>query len=674
MRRYISLFVIACLLVLGYWAYTRAAEIDSAYGSGKVSISSGSTGTEVDPNDIEIRISGSDVWYKDNAPLGDYVLSQSEPSKEYDIYIRNNTPEPDPITGVLPSYQIRATNVTGEAQGIDISIEKATSSSSSPFPMGQDLSASDASFIGEARVDYSGYSVSNVGDVDGDDFDDFIIGAFGNDDGENYAGKTYLFFGKAGGWAMDTSLSSADVSFTGVGNTEHTGRNVSGVGDVNNDGYDDFAIGAAGNDEVDEDAGKAYLIFGKGRSSWDSSYSLSQADASFLGESKFDYAGREVSGVGDVNNDSIDDFMISAYGFDYGGQATGKAYLVLGKSSGWGTDVSLASVPISFVGEGISSNCSGVNIAGVGDVNGDHKDDILLGFFDSLGNPGKGKAYLILGKSTGWTTNINVLSESIAAFVSEGEKDLAGESVAGVGDVNGDGYDDFVIGAPCFDASAQNTDAGKAYLFLGDNNRWSPQSMYPHEVSLSTATASFFGEAASNYAGHSISGVGDVNNDGFDDFIVGAYGSGAGGFLAGQTYLLLGKASGWTPNVNLSGAEGSFVGESEYDQSGRYHGSISGAGDVNGDGYDDLLIGAYGNSENGDEAGQTYLILGKPSVADMDSLYSGALSAFVNPTDAFNVGYLGWDPIRIHIMLTLNETGLALGEQEVNYQLEIFGN
>ena len=129
------------------------------------------------------------------------------------------------------------------------------------------------------------------------------------------------------------------------------------------------------------------------------------------------------------------------------------------------------------------------------------------------------------------------------------------------------------------------------------------------DLNLSDADASFHGEAASDYSGEQLKGVGDVNGDGFDDVLIGAKGNGEGGNLAGQTYLILGKASGWIMDVNLSSADASFHGEAAEDYSGL---SVAGAGDINGDGFDDLLIGAYGNSYGGDDAGKVYLIFGVP--------------------------------------------------------------
>ena len=119
------------------------------------------------------------------------------------------------------------------------------------------LNSADASFIGELDGDLAGQSVGGLGDVNGDGFDDFLIGADGNDEGGENAGQAYLFFGKPDGWRMDLSLSEADASFIGERNGSEAGRATRGIGDVNGDDLPDFIIGASGDDEGGVAAGQA---------------------------------------------------------------------------------------------------------------------------------------------------------------------------------------------------------------------------------------------------------------------------------------------------------------------------------------------------------------------------------------------------------------------------------
>ncbi|MCK5773642.1 MAG: FG-GAP repeat protein, partial [Thermoplasmata archaeon] len=119
------------------------------------------------------------------------------------------------------------------------------------------------------------------------------------------------------------------------------------------------------------------------------------------------------------------------------------------------------------------------------------------------------------------------------------------------------------------------------------------------DFDLKDAHNSFWGEDPFDYSGIAISNNGDVNGDGYDDIVIGAWGDEDGGLTAGQTYLILGKASGWSVDAGLSNADASFWGEDAGDYSGF---EVAGAGDVNGDGYDDILIGAYGDDDGGSNA------------------------------------------------------------------------
>jgi hypothetical protein len=383
-------------------------------------------------------------------------------------------------------------------------------------------------------------------------------------------------------------------------------------------------------------AGKTYVIFGR-RSGWTMNQNLVYSNASFLGEGTSDQSYRGLSGVGDVNNDGYDDFAIGATWNSEGGNTAGQAYLILGRASGWSNNVSLANVNASFIGEEPSDN-AGSSISGAGDVNNDGYDDIIIGApgFDRTTSGENGKAYVIFGRSSGWSMDVD-LSQANASFIGD-QWNNQGKVVSDAGDVNGDGYDDFMIASNSDNGGGNQN--GRVYVVFGGANLGT-------NVSLYNVNASLNGGYWGNHFGTAISEAGDLNNDGYDDIMITAPDSHGGASYRGTVYIYYGRSSGWSMNMSVSTSDVIFVGEVNYDNLGAY---IAGGGDVNNDGRLDVLISSTRNDEGGNDAGQVYLILNEPNSpptitttddtsADEDELYSVLYSA----TDAHTAsGDLIW--------------------------------
>ena len=336
---------------------------------------------------------------------------------------------------------------------------------------------------GEGSNNYFGNSVSCAGDVNGDGYDDVIIGAYGY---SSYKGKAYLYLGS------DTGLSTTPSwTATGEDNDYYFGISVSSAGDVNGDGYDDVIIGA---DKYSSYTGKAYLYLGSKRG-------LSTTPSwTATGEGSDYYFGYPVSSAGDVNGDGYDDVIIGAYGYSSG---KGKVYLYLGSASG------LSSSAWTAVGANDGDNF-GCSVACAGDVNGDGYDDVIIGAYSAWYNgKGCGKAYIFLGGKT------SMSSSSYWAVGGEWDGDSFGKSVAVVSHVNGDGYPDIIIGARSNDTPQTNDDRGKAYLFMGTQNGL--------ETNINDAWLGV-GEGSNYNFGSCVASAGDVNGDGYEDILVSATG------------------------------------------------------------------------------------------------------------------------------------------------------
>jgi hypothetical protein len=412
-----------------------------------------------------------------------------------------------------------------------------------------------------------------------------------------------------------------------------TGRQNYTAGDVNGDGYDDFIISGWKCGVALRNQGKAYLFLGRAHTDWGQGYPVDQADAVFEGERALDFAGYYVSGAGDLNRDGLDDLLISCPECDYGSQDSGQVYLILGRAAAdWGRSFSLGNADASFVGE-VPGDRVGRSATGVGDVNGDGYADFVIGSIaNDQGGIDSGQSYLILGQAAAdWGMRYS-LSFADTSFVGEVAGDESGRRVSGAGDVNDDGYADLLIGASRSDQAG--VDAGKAYLILGK-----AVADWGMDYPLSQADASFVGEAAGDQAGRRVSGIGDFNEDGLADFVVGAPHSDRAAEAAGAAYLIFGRSSAnWGQSYPLENAAAIYAGEEPGDVAGYDFGA---AGDVDGDGRDDFVVGAYGGREasagrapattNEEEAGLTST--GKAYILFSHAGQAPSLPTLVAPPD-----------------------------------------
>ena len=366
------------------------------------------------------------------------------------------------------------------------------------------------------------------------------------------------------------AASRGTTTLTGVVPGETFGCSVSSAGDVNGDTFVDVIVGAYQSGTAANPSGRAYIYFGGPRAD-------ERVDVVLSGEAAGDAFGVSVASAGDVNHDGFADVIVGAYENDARGANAGRAYIYFGGAS-------MDDKPdVVLTGE-MPGDAFGYAVAGAGDVNRDGYSDVIVGAYEnSARGAGAGRAYVYYGGQR---------PDPVADAILNGETagDRFGISVAGAGDVNGDGLADILVGA--YQNDAGGVDAGRAYLYLGSARI------------LDRAATVLTGAEAGDSFGFAVSTAGDVNKDGLADIVVGAYHNGAGGKDAGRAYVYFGgKSVSPAPDVV-------FTGEAAGDAFGYAVGS---AGDANGDGYADILIGAYGNDAGGSAAGRAYVYYGAPT-------------------------------------------------------------
>lgn len=464
--------------------------------------------------------------------------------------------------------------------------------------------------IGKADDYHLGHSVSSAGDVNGDGIADIIIGVPSKDSSVygDTVGAAYVFFGRANGTLPNMKELDGTQGFAVFGKfiNDKFGQSVSSAGDINGDGIDDIIIGAPGV-EVFTDAttfhagaGEAYVIFGSNTSFPPVIYSneLNQTNG-FVIQGGFtnDEFGHSVSYAGDVNNDGISDVIIGAPLAEASNHMNaGKAYVIFGSKSALPSMLNVNNLDGTngFDIEGEKENdFLGMSVSFAGDHNGDNIDDFIIGATSASNSEGvdSGAAYVIYGSSS-LARSSSVKSADLNGangFAIYGnDRSRMGSSVAFAGDVNADGIDDVIIGAPRANIQPRFA-SGDAYIVYGSTSGFiSPMNTTDPRITT------VVGKATMDGLGTTVKSAGDINGDGIIDIIIGApYGT-DNSYLA-EAYILYGSAAlpleinaidlkddvGMTiPLLGVSSAEENTMAM-----------SVSSAGDMNSDGHDDLIVG-----------------------------------------------------------------------------------
>jgi len=441
--------------------------------------------------------------------------------------------------------------------------------------------------------------------------------------------------------------SSQILTITGTTTGNNFQFPISNAGDVNHDGKDDIIIGGYGTDDSGQKE-SAYIVYGQ--SSFNAvnldfvnfAVSSTSAGIAITGTHGSDGFGSAVSGAGDINNDGIDDFMIGAFRKN---AHQGRVYVVYGKSDLQNMNVLTPGLDPTkdgfFIQGNVDENYLGYSISKAGDINGDGIDDIVIGIHGK--NTNRGAAAVIYGGTTSTLSNVNVtdatatVSPSTAGFSMLGKAayGIFGCSVSNAGDVNNDGRDDILVGAP-----GNSSHRGAAYVIYGSQ---SPVNIDLSSKDLDPTTTGFsiLAKTTGDFFGVSVSAAGDVNGDGIDDIIIGANSTDSG---TGAAYVIYGSKNPVDIDLSdytLAAASTGFVvkGTAANDQLGF---SVKTVGDLNSDGFSDVVIGA----PNQGGTGAVHVIYGGKSLLDVFDLSETSLdpltTGFSFVRSSVTSGNFGW--------------------------------
>jgi glycosylphosphatidylinositol phospholipase D len=410
---------------------------------------------------------------------------------------------------------------------------------------------------------------------------------------------------------------------------------VAGAGDVNGDGLADIIIGAPGADAAARNSGESYVVFGRA-----GGFPAVMTPADLDGTNGFrlaglaadEFSGSSVAGVGDLNNDGIDDFVIGRRSGGAPPSGANAAYVVFGRTDGFPVEVDLAALDgqDGFRFTAGPSSLREVHVSGAGDVNGDGIADLLVGA------PWASTTYVIYGRDGGFPAALSAAElDGVNGFTIEsgGGFDLAGRTVSSAGDLNGDGLDDIAIGAPYAGQSGDGIHyQGYAYVVFGKRDGFEPVVL----LADLDGNDGFRMEGATrqDLTGAALAAVGDVNGDGFDDLAVGTPGTGysytcyyCGSQDAnGAAYVIYGRDSGFDAVIDLSDVSADSL--VRFDGSRNYMAeSLAGGADINGDGRPDIVLGAP-DGFFGPGPGSGMVIYGRGRVCPADLDGDGELTLF----------------------------------------------
>ena len=466
----------------------------------------------------------------------------------------------------------------------------------------------DSTPNGPVPADYSyfGTSVANIGDLDGDGVLDIVVGAPGDPTGGDRRGAVFVMLMNTNGTVkstakIDDSTANGPVLF----DQEQFGSSVAGIGDINDDGIADIAVGINSQNPNSIYKGAIYTMFMNADGTVKSTQRIDDTTADGPILSDGDLFGASVAGIGDLDGDGIPDIVAGAYKDDHGGTDKGAIHILFMNRDGTIKRTAQISNPEFGSNNYYLSDHDGFgySVASIGDLDGDGTTDIAVGAYQDDNNgrtTNTGAVYVLFMNPDGTAKSYSPIKNSTANGPVLSDDDNFGYSVAGIGDLDGDGIPDIVAGAPLADTNYFNDGAIFVMLMNADGSIKST-------IKIDNSTNSGPVLADYSFFGSSVANIGDLNNDGIADIAVGAERDGDTASDGGAVFILFMNSDGTVSSTKrIDDTVANVPTILDYDQFGS---SVAGIGDINGDGAPDIAVGVQGAAGGKTDTGAVYVLL-----------------------------------------------------------------